>query len=167
MPPQIRRHLMKRSFLLLPVLTLVLLPLTSANSAAQDLSDADKQAIGAVWAEFDAAAMADDFDRFMAVFADQAVEIFQDHRTNIGKENMRVRLGSWFNNGHFTNCESRVELVEGGVPAAVVWVSNTQTYINDQTGNQTEYNFKFPAIMAKNADGNWKILAYQFVPVED
>jgi uncharacterized protein (TIGR02246 family) len=157
---------MRRSILLIPFLTLVLSPFTSSSSAAQDLSDADKAAIRAVWAEFDAAAMADDFDRFMAVFADQVVEIFQDHRTNIGKENMRVRVGSWFRNGHFPNCESRVEAVEGHGPAAVAWVSNTQTYINDSTGSETVFTHHFPAIMAKTEDGAWKILAYQFVPVE-
>jgi uncharacterized protein (TIGR02246 family) len=157
---------MRRSFRFLPLLTLLLLPLTPSTSAAQGLSDADKSAIRAVWAEFDAAAVADDFDRFMAVFADQVVEIFQDHRTNVGKENMRVRVGSWFRNGHFPNCESRVASVEGHGSAAVAWVSNTQTYVNDSTGNETVFTHDFPAIMAKTDDGNWRILAYQFVPVE-
>lgn len=157
---------MKRQAVLFPVLFLLLLTSTAEYGLAQGLSDAEKAEIRTVWAELDRTVLAGDQEAMLEVFSNQVIEIFEDNTTNIGRANMRDRTASFFTDGHFTTCESEVMVVEGDAQTAIVWVENTQVFINDESGNETTYNFNWPAIMKKNSDGKWQILAYQYVPVE-
>ena len=59
-----------------------------------------------------------------------------------------------------------MRFVEGDGQTGTVWVENTQVYINDESGDETTYHFNWPAIMKKDLDGVWQILAYQYVQVE-
>ena len=157
---------MKRDVVLFPFILLLLLTSTARYGLAQGLSDTDKAAIRSVWAELDKAALAGDQEAMLEVFSDQVIEIFEDNTTNVGKSNLRVRTAPFFTNGHFSTCESEATIVEGKGQTAIVWVENTQVFINDESGRETTYNFNWPAIMQKNSDGKWQILTYQYVPVE-
>jgi uncharacterized protein (TIGR02246 family) len=157
---------MKRRLALFPFILLFLLTSTAQHGFAQGISDTEKAAIRSVWAELDKTVLAGDQEAMLDVFSDQVIEIFDDNTTNVGKTNMRERTASFFTNGHFSTCESEVTVVEGNGQTAIVWVENTQVFINEESGNETIYNFNWPAIMKKNSDGEWQILTYQYVPVE-
>lgn len=96
--------------------------------ASQALTDADREAIRAVWAELDASAMAGDVSRLSRVYAEKVIEVFQPDQITTGREAVMDRLGSVIEDLQVSAHESRVEGIMGEQDAAVVWVKNTQTH---------------------------------------
>ncbi|MGD2121501.1 MAG: nuclear transport factor 2 family protein [Gemmatimonadota bacterium] len=148
----------------LPISIVLALSLTIAHpGASQSLTAADQDAIRAVWAEMDASAMAGDVARLSGIYAENAVEVFQPDQISYGKEAILERIGSGIEGLRVSAHESRVEGIMGERDAAVVWVKNTQTHVNRQTGAERSYDLEFAAVMSREADGSWKIAYFRFV----
>ena len=149
---------------LFPILIALVLPLQLPRTAeAQPLTDADREAIRAVWAEMDASALAGDLTRLSGVYAENAIEVFQPDQTSFGREAILDRIGSGIEGLRVSAHESRVEGIMGERGSAVVWVKNTQTHVNRQTGAERSYDLDIAAVMTQEPDGSWKIAYFRFV----
>ena len=146
-----------------PSILSVLLLLPFSGLQAQDLTEDDREAIQAVWSELDDALLQHDLDRLMEVYADGAIETFNEESVQIGPSAVRERLASVLERLEVKVHRSQVDAAAGRRGVAVAWVSNTQTHINREDGTETTYDIDFAAVMRKEANGAWKIAYYELV----
>lgn len=101
-------------------------------------------------------------DALLKNTSEQAVEIFDNQRVNVGLGNLRQRVSEMFKNRTYTKANFSMKSTNGAGPIAVaygqvafLWSSSTSTETTNQNRNVIY-------ILRKHPDGNWKILANHF-----
>lgn len=118
-------------------------------------TEADAEAITAVFAEFDAAVAAGDLDRILTWYADDVVSMPPDMPARVGIDAMRASMQE--NMDQFTfELTSQVEEVEVAGDMAVALVSWSETLTPKAEGDVMDMQGKWIVVFKRQADGSWK-----------
>jgi uncharacterized protein (TIGR02246 family) len=120
-----------------------------------DTTEADVEAITAVFVEFDAAVAAGDADRILALYADDVVSMPPNSPARIGVDTMRAQMQE-FADQYTSELTSRVEEVEVAGDIAFALVSWEQTTTPTAEGDATHEQGKWIVVFKRQADGSWK-----------
>ena len=118
-------------------------------------TEADVEAITAIFAEFDAAATAGDVDGLLALYADDVVSMPPDMPPRIGAEVMRAPMEE-FTAQFDLALTSQVEEVQVSGDIAYALVSWEQTMTPKAEGEATHEQGKWMLVFKRQADGSWK-----------
>jgi uncharacterized protein (TIGR02246 family) len=118
-------------------------------------TEADLEAITAVFAEFDAASAAGDANRILALYTDDVVSMPPNALPRVGVAVMRAQMQGFID--QFTSdLTSRVEEVEVSGDLAFAHVSWEQTMTPKDEGDATHEQGKWIVVFKRQADGSWK-----------
>lgn len=140
-------------------LSLVLVALTGLGGCAsqkpQDQADATA-AVNQVWNEYSASLNAGDMDRWLALWTEDGVQMPPDEPAVVGKESIRARNQRVADRFTFD-----IGITNAEVRTAGDWAYARGTYraslTPKQGGKPIPIDGKYMTILARQADGSWKI----------
>ena len=141
----------------LPVgfLTVVLL-VPGCNSQDRSNSEADATAINTIWSTYVSSLEAGDIDVWVSLWTENGVQMPPNEPPVVGKEHIRNRMNAVLN---LFSVEADITNEE--VQVAEDWAFSRGTYtltLSPKNGDQPiPVDGKFMTILAKQADGSWKI----------
>jgi uncharacterized protein (TIGR02246 family) len=118
-------------------------------------TEADVEAITAVFAEFDAAVAAGDANRILALYADDVVSMPPTEVPRVGVATMRAQMQEFIDQFN-TELTSRVEEVEVSGDMAFALVSWEQTMTPKAEGDTTHEQGRWIVVFKRQPDGSWK-----------
>lgn len=137
-------------------ISLILFAVLVAGCAQQTGStEADVEAITALFAEAGAAAAAGDVDRTLASYADDAISMPPDMPPNVGTDAMRAAMQGYFDEYTF-ELTTHVDEVQVMGDIAYALASWSETMTPKGEGEVTQQQGKWIVIFQRQADGSWK-----------
>jgi uncharacterized protein (TIGR02246 family) len=118
-------------------------------------TEADVEAITAVFAEFDAAATAGDADRILALYAGDVASMPPNSAPRIGTDAMQASMEEFIDQ-YTSELTSRVEEVEVSGDMAYALVSWEQSMTPKAEGDATHEQGKWIVVFKRQPDGSWK-----------
>lgn len=118
-------------------------------------TEADVEAITAVFTEFDAAVAAGDIDRILASYADDVVSMPPDMPARVGIDAMRAAMQGYADQFTF-DLTSQVEEVEVVGDMAFALVSWNETLTPKAEGDVMHQQGNWIVVFKRQADGSWK-----------
>jgi uncharacterized protein (TIGR02246 family) len=126
-----------------------------ASQKGQDQADATA-AVNQVWKEYSASLNAGDMDRWVALWTEDGVQMPPDEPAVVGKESIRARNRRVADQFAFDIGITNVEVRTAGD-----WAFARGTYraslTPKQGGKPIPIDGKYMTILARQADGSWKI----------
>lgn len=118
-------------------------------------SEADVEAIRAVFAEFDAAAAAGDMERTLALYADDVLVMPPDQPARAGIDAQREASEGYYDEFD-SNLTSQVDEIAVMGDLAFARVSWSETATPKAGGDTTRVQGNWLVILKKQPDGSWK-----------
>ena len=145
------------------ILAIPVVVIAASRPVPQELTDTDVAAIRAVIDDHGKAMIAGDIEAVMANFDEQAVEIFGNEVSNIGKPNIRKRFQGFMPNYDYTGFEiNTIDIIGYGSFATAV-TSGSQSYHFRGAEELITVEVISARILKKQEDGSWKILVNHFI----
>lgn len=122
------------------------------------IPDSDKEAIKTVILLSAKAHVEEDLESLLQSYAGQAIEIFENQMTNVGKENIMERIKSMFNYSDFEKVDLAIDNVSGFGKVAVALGTAEIRIKNKSTGEVVDMKDHVIFFLRKQNDNRWRIL---------
>lgn len=136
---------------------------TAVGESFPPLTENDVAAIQAMYADWERAVVSEDIDGAIAIYADQAVEIFGNQVSNVGKANIRVYWQQFMPNYDYTAQNVGLSEIEGFGNVAIACGKGTSSYHYQEATELTTRQNTWAAILRKQDDGSWKTLVWHWL----
>ena len=146
-------------------LAIILASGTCTQISSQDLTQNDIKAIEHQYASYAEAVLNGDAESAVATYADQAVEIYPNRVSNVGKPNILNRYNRLLTEYDFTRFIMNAEWIEGTGSLAVVMGKHAFTNVNRENEQTDQFHGYHTQIFRKQADGAWKTLAIYYINI--
>lgn len=111
-----------------------------------------------LWNEWAAACHAGDFERWMSLWVDDALQMAPDEPPRVGKEQIRAGNKPSFDLSMMSNMVINTQEVRILGDQAYSYGTYTFDVTPKEGGETTSLSGKYLDILAKQADGSWKVI---------
>ena len=118
-------------------------------------TEVDRQAIRELNNAYTAGVNSENADALAALYADEAVLLFNGRSAVIGRSNIRAALAQFLALGDF-QLAATVEEVEVVGDLAYYWGSASGT-LTDSSGNESAVDLNYLVVCKRQPDGSWKV----------
>ena len=136
---------------------------TPVGESFPAITDQDVAGIRTMFGDLGESNVMEDLGAVMDCYVDQAVEIFPNQVSIVGKANIRSRIQAVHASYDWPSCAFSAMEIEGFGSVAVAWGACASSYRAQGATEEVTLNQPFVTMLRKQNNGSWKILAMHWL----